>query len=256
MSATSHYSYQVAAAILAGETPTINDMPVRYDMYQNGPDKRLLVVNRLTEFKDQSILINDPDELVANPQAYYGDSPYLSKDFKDKMDNPDQPFATHAECHWEVGDEFLYISYFAVNPSLRGKGMSKVLLAMAMEAIRARHPGMSIVLYADPHPSVKEHGGIVTSTALANYYTSTGFFVTLDDMCKSFGYHTIGSKVIRKQSPWARKPRLARKVKKLGKTCLVSYGKSINEDAGGIYHSILNEAPHWCTQGWVSKIIS
>lgn len=250
MSATESYAYQVAAAIVAGETPTINDVPIKYGMYHNGPDKRLLVVNRLTEGDTQSILINDPDELVANPQAYYGDSPYLSADFKAEHGNPDQAIATHAVCHWEVNEDYAYISGFFVHPSLRGKGMSKTLLAMAMQAIRERCPGMSIVLYASPHPSVKEHGGITTSAALANYYTSTGFFTTVDEMCKTFGYHTIGSKVIRKQSPWAKKPRLARKVKKLGKTCLIAYGKSIEEQAGGIYHSILNEAPHWVAEGW------
>jgi len=197
----------------------------------------------------QSITIIDVDDFVDNSDDYFGSSPYLSDEVKANNGNPDQFIPNVGCCHWEVADNYIYISGLFVHPRIRGKGLGKTALLLSLKAIWERHPGKTIVLVANPHPSVSRDGGL-NANALVNFYRSTDIFQTLNEFADDFGFARIGSSQIRKQSSWARKPRLARKVKKLGQTCLVAPGSNVGAEAGDIYNSILQHAGSWIANGW------
>lgn len=230
-----------------------SDVPVKHSvMHNTNTDTTYATFNIQSgdQVDDiQSISIIDVDDFVDNSDDYFGSSPYLSDEFKANNGNPDQFIPNVGCCHWEVADNYIYISGFFLHPNLRGKGLGKVVLAMSLKAIWERHPGKTIVLHANPHPSVSKSGGLNTN-ALVNFYRSTGIFQTLNEFADDFGFARITSSQIRKQSPWARKPRLARKVKKLGQTCLIATGYKVNDEAGDIYNSILQHAPAWIANGW------
>jgi len=230
-----------------------DDVPVKHSVMRNTETNTTYAIFNIQsglQVDDiQSINIVDVDDFLANSDDYLGSSPYLSEEFKAEHGNPDQFIPNVGCCHWEVADNYIYISGFFVHPNLRGKGHGKVVLAMSLKAIWERHPGKTIVLVANPHPTISKAGGL-QKNALVNFYRSTNIFQTLNEFADDYGFARIGSSQIRKQSPWARKPTLARKVKNLGHTCLIATGYNVNAEAGDIYNSILQHAPAWITNGW------
>ena len=234
---------------------------IKEDRHEDIPFKLDVVHNKETDtnwaffnvgqegMHTQSIQVVDVDDFLANSGDYLGSSPYLTDDFKAEHGNPDQFISNVGCCHWEVDDNKIYISGFFVHPNLRGKGHGKLVLLLCLKAIWDRHPGRTIVLHANPHATVSKSGGLDTA-ALVKFYCSDGIFQTLNEFADDFGFARIGSSQIRKQSPWARKPRLARKVKKLGQTCLIATGANANDEAGDIYNSILQHAPAMAMGNW------